>query len=50
MSLSFTFAVALICGVAALGLVLLMMLMWLISRVARESRVESANFVGARSR
>jgi hypothetical protein len=35
MSLSFTFAVLLICGVAALGLVLLIMLIRLISRAAR---------------
>jgi hypothetical protein len=35
MSLSFTFAVLLVCGVAALGLVLLIMLIRLISRAAR---------------
>jgi hypothetical protein len=50
MSLSFTFAVLLICGVAALGLVLLIMLIGLISRAARPSRLESASFVVARRR
>jgi hypothetical protein len=35
MSLSFTFAVLLICGVAALGLVLLIMLIRLLGRTAR---------------
>jgi hypothetical protein len=35
MSLSFTFAVLLMCGVAVLGLVLLIMLIQLISRAAR---------------
>jgi hypothetical protein len=49
MSLSFTFAVLLICGVAALGLALLIMLIRLILRTARVSRLESADVV-ARSR
>ena len=35
MSLSFTFAVLLVCGVAALGLVLLIMLIRLVVRAAR---------------
>ena len=39
MSLSFTFAVLLICGVAALGLVLLIMLIRLTLRAARASRL-----------
>jgi hypothetical protein len=34
MSLSFTFAVLLICGIAALGLVLLIMLVWVLFRSA----------------
>jgi hypothetical protein len=50
MSLSLTFAVLLICGVAALGLVLLIMLIRLILRAARASRSESADFVVARRR
>ena len=50
MSLSFTFAVLLICGVAALGLVLLIMLIRLILGAARASRLESADFVAAGSR
>jgi hypothetical protein len=50
MSLSFTFAVLLICGVAGIGLVLLIMLVRLISRAARASRLESASFVVARRR
>jgi hypothetical protein len=50
MSLSLTFAVLLICGVAALGLVLLIMLIRLILRAARTSRLESADFVVARRR
>jgi hypothetical protein len=50
MSLSFTFAVLLICGVAALGLVLLIMLTRLIFQAARASRVEGADFVVARRR
>jgi hypothetical protein len=50
MSLSFTFAVLLICSVAALGLMLLIMLIGLISRAARSSRLESASFVVARRR
>jgi hypothetical protein len=37
MSLSFTFAVLLICGVAALGLVLLIMLVRLTFRAARSA-------------
>ena len=48
MSLSLMFAVLLICGVAALGLVLLIMLIRLIFRAARASRLESADFVVAR--
>jgi hypothetical protein len=35
MSLSFTFAMLLICGVAALGLVLLIMLIWVVRSAAR---------------
>jgi hypothetical protein len=35
MSLSFTFAVLLVCGVAALGLVLLIMLIRLVLQAAR---------------
>jgi hypothetical protein len=50
MSLSFTFAVLLICGVAALGLALLIMLIRLIFGAARASRLESADFVAARRR
>jgi hypothetical protein len=50
MSLSLTFAVLLICGVAALGLVLLIMLIGLFFRAARASRLESAYFVVARRR
>ena len=34
MSLSFTFAVLLVCGVAALGLALLIMLVWVLFRSA----------------
>jgi hypothetical protein len=48
MSLSFTFAVLLICGVAAIGLVLLIMLVRLVFRAARASRLESASFGVAR--
>jgi hypothetical protein len=50
MSLSFTFAVLLMCGIAAIGLVLLIMLIRLILRAARASRLESAYFVVARRR
>jgi hypothetical protein len=50
MSLSFTFAVLLICGVAAVGLVLLIMLVRLAFRAARASRLGSASFVLARRR
>jgi hypothetical protein len=50
MSLSFTFAMLLICGVAALGLVLLIMLIRLILRAAHASRLESADIVVARRR
>jgi hypothetical protein len=50
MSLSLTFAVLLICGAAALGLVLLIMLVRLIFRAARASRLESAYLVVARRR
>jgi hypothetical protein len=50
MSLSFSFAVLLICGVAALGLVLLIMLVRLAFRAARASRLESASSVLARRR
>jgi hypothetical protein len=50
MSLSLTFAVLLICGVAALGLVLLIMLIGLFFRAARASRLESAYLVVARRR
>jgi hypothetical protein len=50
MSLSLTFAVLLICGVAALGLVLLIMLIRLMVRAARAPRLESASFVVARRR
>ena len=50
MSLSFTFAVLLVCGVAALGLVLLIMLIRLLFQAARASRLESAYFVVARRR
>jgi hypothetical protein len=50
MSLSFTFAVLLICGVAALGLVLLIMLVRLAFRAARASRLEAASVVVARKR
>jgi hypothetical protein len=50
MSLSFTFALLLVCGVAALGLVLLIMLIQLVFQAARASRSESANFVVARRR
>jgi hypothetical protein len=50
MSLSLTFAVLLICGVAALGLALLIMLIQLVFRAARASRLESAYFVVARRR
>ncbi len=50
MSLSLTFAVLLICGVAALGLVLLIMLIGLFFRAARASRFESAHLVVARRR
>jgi hypothetical protein len=50
MSLSLTFAVLLICGVAGLGLVLLIMLIRLIFRTARASRLESTSFVVARRR
>jgi hypothetical protein len=50
MSLSFSFAVLLICGVAALGLVLLIMLVRLAFRAARASRLASASFVLARRR
>jgi len=48
MSLSLTFAVLLICGVAALGLVLLIMLIRLIFRAA--SRLESPYLGVARRR
>jgi hypothetical protein len=41
MSLSFTFAVLLICGVAALGLVLLLMLIRLIFRAVRSAAARS---------
>ena len=41
MSLSFTFAVLLICGVAALGLVLLIMLIRLIFRAVRTAAARS---------
>jgi hypothetical protein len=50
MSLSFTFAVLLICGIAAIGLVLLIMLVRLVFRAARASRLESASFGVARRR
>jgi hypothetical protein len=50
MSLSFTFAVLLICGVAAAGLALLIMLIRLAFRAARASRLESAAFVVTRRR
>ena len=50
MSLSLTFAVLLICGVAALGLVLLIMLIRLILGAARAARFESVDFVTAGSR
>jgi hypothetical protein len=50
MSLSFTFAVLLMCGIAAIGLVLLIMLIRLILGAARASRLESAYFVVARRR
>jgi hypothetical protein len=50
MSLSFTFAVLLVCGVAALGLILLIVLIQLVFQAARASRLESANFVVARRR
>jgi hypothetical protein len=50
MSLSFTFAVLLVCGVAALGLVLLIMLIQLVLHAARASRLESADFVVGRRR
>jgi hypothetical protein len=45
MSLSFVFAVLLICGFAALGVLLLIMLVRLLIRAARASRLESAYFV-----
>ena len=41
MPLSFTFAVLLICGVAALGLVLLIMLIRLIFRAVRTAAARS---------
>jgi hypothetical protein len=47
MSLSFTFAVLLICGVAGLGLALLIVLIRLMLRAAGASRLESADFVVA---
>jgi hypothetical protein len=50
MSLSFVFVVLLICGVAALGVLLLIMLIRLLIRAARASRLESAYFVVARRR
>jgi hypothetical protein len=50
MSLSFTFAVLLICGIAALGVLLLILLVRLLIRAARASRSESAYFVVARRR
>jgi hypothetical protein len=50
MSLSFTFAVLLICGIAAIGVLLLIMLVRLLIRAARASRLESAYFVVARRR
>jgi hypothetical protein len=50
MSLSFTFAVLLICGVAIIGVALLITLVRLVVRAARASRVESAYFVVARRR
>jgi hypothetical protein len=50
MSLSFTFAVLLICGIAALGVLLLIMLVRLLIQAARASRLESAYFVVARRR
>jgi hypothetical protein len=46
MSLSLTFAVLLICGVAAIGLLLLIMLARLMFKAARASRLESADRSG----
>jgi hypothetical protein len=48
MSLSFTFAVLLLCGVAALGLVLLIMLIRLTLRAARASRLEGSTATRSR--
>jgi hypothetical protein len=50
MSPSFTFALLLVRGFAALGLVLLIMLIRLPFRAARASRLESAHYVVARRR